>query len=291
MMSATAATERLTRRPLSDRDVEAAFRLSAQAGWNQTRDDWRQMIAAGTSFAAVDAGGPVATTIVLPYGQAIAWIAMVLTDEAWRGRGLASENLGHAVRLCRERGWIAGLDATPAGLEVYEHFGFRETFGLHRFVAARPGRIAPRRRDLAVRPLVTMVDVDAVVAMDARVFGTERRQMLTYLRRVQPERALIAEARGRLAGCVFARPGRSALHLGPLTAAGPGAARALLVQALGGTTGPVSIDVPDEQAEFVELLSELGFTPERPYTRMILDDGPEPGEPESCFAITGPEFG
>ena len=90
---------------------------------------------------------------------------------------------------------------------------------------------------------------------------------------------------------MFARPGRTALQLGPLTADGPGAARALLVQALGGTTGPVAIDVPDEQTEFVALLDELGFQPVRQFTRMILDDGPEPGEPESCFAITGPEFG
>jgi GNAT superfamily N-acetyltransferase len=290
-MSATAASDVLIDRSLGVRDAAAAFRLSSEAGWNQTEADWRQMLQAGSSFAQAAPGGLIATTLVLPYGEQIAWIAMVLTDAGWRGRGLASDNLRRAVELCRRRGWLAGLDATPSGREVYEPLGFRETFGLHRFATAAPGRLAPRRRDLAVRPLVTMVDVDAVVAMDAQVFGAERRQLLTYFRRVQPERCLIAEARGRLAGFVCARPGRIATQLGPIVADGPAAARALLVQALGGIDGPVVIDVPDEQTGFIELLDELGFAPSRSFTRMVLDDASEPGEPERCFAIAGPEFG
>lgn len=290
-MSVTAASDRLIERALSGRDAAAAFRLSSAAGWNQTEADWRQMIQAGTSFAQRAAGGLVATALVLPYGGEIAWIAMVLTDDAWRGRGLATDNLHRCVALCRSRGWLAGLDATPAGREVYEPLGFRETFGLQRYATEAPGRVAPRRRDLSVRPLVTMVDIDAVVAMDAHVFGGERRRLLTYLRRAHPERALIAEARGRLAGFVFARPGRLATHLGPLVADGPDAARALLAQAVGGIAGPAVIDVPDEQTDFATLLGDLGFAPVRPFTRMVLDDASEPGEPERCFAIAGPEFG
>lgn len=291
MMSATAASDARARRDLTERDAEAAFALSAQAGWNQTVEDWRHMIRAGAAFAEVDRGGLVGTTVVLPYDQRIAWIGMVLTEARARGQGIAAANLGHAVALCRRQGWLSGLDATPEGRRIYETLGFREVFGLHRMVAQNRQKIAPRRRDLAVRPLVTVVDLDAVTALDAQVFGAERRQLLNHLRRVQPERTLIAEARGRLAGCVFARPGRLSLHLGPLIAQGPDAARALLVQALGGVDGPVSIDVPDEQGGFLELLDQLGFRPVRPFTRMILDDAPEPGELERCFAIAGPEFG
>ncbi|MDX1540697.1 MAG: hypothetical protein R3349_04775 [Geminicoccaceae bacterium] len=287
----TAASDTPLRRSLGERDAEAALALSASAGWNQTADDWRHMIRAGTTFADIGRRGLISTALVLPYDQRIAWIAMVLTEPGSRGQGLASANFGRAIELCRQRGWLTGLDAAPEGRRIYEPLGFREAFGLHRLVAEGRRKIAPRRRDLSVRPLVTVVDLDAVTALDAQVFGAGRRQLLDHLRRVQPERALIAEARGRLAGCVFARPGRISLHLGPLIADGPDAARALLVQALGGVAGPVSIDVPDEQTDFLGLLGELGFEPVRPFTRMILDDGPEPGEPERCFAIAGPEYG
>lgn len=290
-MPATVASEARRRRALSERDLDAAFALSSQAGWNQSRDDWRHMIRAGTGFAEVGPQGLIATTLVLPYDQRIAWIGMVLTEQQHRGQGIATANLRRALEVCRERRWLTGLDATPEGRPIYESVGFRELFGLHRLVAHERRRVAPRRRDLAVRPLVTVVDLDAVVAMDARMFGAERRRLLTYLRQVQPERALIAEARGRLAGCVFARPGRTSLHLGPLVADGPDAARHLLVQALGGTSGPVSIDVPDEQEAMLDLLGDIGFTPVRALTRMVLDDAPEPGEAERCFAIAGPEFG
>lgn len=253
--------------------------------------DWRHMIGAGIAFGQSDGDQLVASTVVLAYDQRLAWIGMVLTAESHRGRGLATANLRRAIALCRENGWIAGLDATPAGEPVYEPLGFRGVFGLQRFVAPRVRRLAPRRRELAVRPLVTSVDLDAVATLDGRVFGAERRQLLSYLRRVQPERALIAEARGKLVGFVFARPGRSTLHIGPLCADGPNTAKALLTQALGGYDQPVSTDVPDEQNEFAGFLRELGFEPARPFTRMVLDDELEPGETERCFAIAGPEFG
>lgn len=268
-----------------------AFALSSEAGWNQTAHDWRHMIGAGAAYGQFVGDQLVASTVVLAYDERLAWIGMVLTTEQYRGRGLATGNLRRAIALCREHGWTAGLDATPAGEAVYEPLGFRGVFGLQRFVAQRVRRIAPRRRELAVRPLVTSVDLDAVATLDAQVFGAERRQLLGYLRKVQPERALIAEGRGRLLGFVFARPGRQALHIGPLCADGPNTAKALLTQALGGYDQPVSIDVPDDQTEFTDFLGELDFQPVRRFTRMVLDDGLEPGDTERCFAIAGPEFG
>ena len=67
----------------------------------------------------------VASALILPYGERIAWIAMVLTTERFRRRGLATQNLNWAIARCRERALIAGLDATPEGSEVYRPLGFR----------------------------------------------------------------------------------------------------------------------------------------------------------------------
>jgi hypothetical protein len=56
------------------------------------------------------------------------------------------------------------------------------------------------------------------------------------------------------------------LHIGPLIARSPTVASLLLALALVGTDGPVSIDVPDAQSGFLEVLAEAGFRPLRPFT-------------------------
>jgi hypothetical protein len=81
------------------------------------------------------------------------------------------------------------------------------------------------------------------------------------------------------------------LHIGPLVAQSPLVARLLLAQALVDADGPVSIDVPDEQTEFLEMLQDAGFAPLRPFTRMLQGPPEALGDMSTCFAIAGPEFG
>jgi GNAT superfamily N-acetyltransferase len=272
--------------------ADAAFLLSAEAGWNQTVDDWRLMLGEGEAIGQVTAAGQlVASALILPYGERLAWVAMVLTSEPFRRRGLATRNLQWALERCQQRRLIAGLDATPAGVEVYRRLGFQEVCGLQRLVAEplRPQRSL--RREVAIRPVQAARDLDAIARLDARVFGAERRRLLAHLSRSQPRRALLAEAQGELAGFVLARTGRVTLQLGPLVARSANVARLLLAQALVGVTGPVSIDVPTDRTSFVEALEEAGFQPVRSFTRMLRGAPDQLGDLTSCFAICGPEFG
>jgi hypothetical protein len=292
MTSATVPTEELRTAALAEVHAAAGFLLSAEAGWNQTVDDWRQMLADGEAIGQFSATKQlVASALILPYGERLAWIAMVLTNAGWRRRGLATSNLHWALERCRARGLLAGLDATPDGVEVYRPLGFREACGLHRLRAERPGAQRLPRPDVAIRPLQAARDLDAITRLDARAFGADRRRLLAYLSRSEPRRALLAQAQGALAGFVLARPGRVALHIGPLVAHSPAVAALLLAQALVGWAGPVSIDVPDRQSDFLLLLHGAGFEPLRPFTRMVQGAPEQLGDMADCFAITGPEFG
>jgi GNAT superfamily N-acetyltransferase len=288
----TAAGEPFPSVRLSPARAEAGFALSAEAGWNQTVEDWRLMLAEGEAIGQVSATGElVASALILPYGERLAWIAMILTREPCRRQGLGTQNLQWALERCRQRQLVAGLDATPEGVEVCRPLGFREVCGLRHLVAEPPHPHRSRRRQVAIRPVQAARDLDAIARLDARVFGAERRRLLAYLSRSQPRRALLAEAQGELAGFVLTRTGRTTLHVGPLVARNANVASLLLAQALVGASGPVSIDVPGSQADFVSALEEAGFRPVRSSTRM-LREAPEPlGELESCFAICGPEFG
>jgi GNAT superfamily N-acetyltransferase len=288
----TAATEPLITRALGPDDAEAAVALSSEAGWNQTASDWQFMLGAGEARGQLTpAGALVASALILPHDERIAWIAMVLTTESHRRRGLATANLHWAIERCAARDLIAGLDATPAGRGVYAPLGFTDLWGLQRLRAERPGNLPEPRHPLVVRPM-RKDDLAAVSAMDAEAFGAARGALLAYLRACQPGCAWTAhEPGGALAGFVLGRPGRATLHIGPLIARDPNVATALAARALAEGTAPVSIDVPDGQGVFRQRLIEADFAPLRPFTRMLRRSEAPPAAPGLTFAIAGPELG
>jgi GNAT superfamily N-acetyltransferase len=292
IMPVTAASEPLRALRLGPAQAEAAFALSAEAGWNQTVDDWRLMLGEGEATGQITAAGRlVASALIVPYRERLAWISMILTSEPFRGRGLATRNLQWALERCEQRRLIAGLDATPAGVEVYRSLGFEEVCGLQRLVAEPPRPSQSLHREVAIRPVQAARDLDAIARLDTEVFGAERRGLLAHLSRSQPRRALLAEAQGELAGFVLSRTGRVTLQLGPLVARSANVASLLLAQALVGVGGPVSVDAPVAQTGFVEALAGAGFQRVGSFTRMLQGAPNQRGNLDSCFAICGTEFG
>ena len=125
-----------TIRSLTPVDLEAAFRLSAGAGWNQRLDDWRmllQLAPAGAFAATRDDGTIVGTAIGIDYGT-FGWIAMMLVDPAWRSRGLGARLLEAAMSAVSP-GIAIRLDATPLGRPLYRRYGFEDEDALTRHVA------------------------------------------------------------------------------------------------------------------------------------------------------------
>jgi GNAT superfamily N-acetyltransferase len=285
------ATEALRTAPLSPAHAENGFRLSAEAGWNQTALDWRLMLESGEGIGQLTADGALAASaVILPYGGRLAWIGMVLTSEAFRRRGLATANLRWAIRRCEELGMIAGLDATPAGREVYRPLGFEGVFGLTRFKVEALVATASAPEGVTLRPML-VDDLDRVARIDADAFGAERRHLVAYLHRAAPESGWVAERGSGSEGFVLGRPGRLSRHVGPLCAADVEIAKALLGRALGERREPVSIDVPDDRSAFAAWLGTCGFAPVRLFARMLKNARSVPGDPRRLFAIAGPELG
>src|SRR5262252_4088636 len=98
--------EREILRKLRADDLPAAFLLSAQAGWNQTEDDWRMLLdlAPRTCFAIEVDGQLAATTTLLCYGRRLAWIGMVLTKPEFQRRGFAKKLFRETLRQADEMG-------------------------------------------------------------------------------------------------------------------------------------------------------------------------------------------
>ncbi len=284
-----APTDDLVRRPLEPAQVGHAAPLSAEAGWNQTEDDWRLMLEIGEGWGLWNgAGRMVASGMIIPYPTRFAYISMILVSADYRRRGIASDIMGWCMEAVEARNMLAVLDATPAGRTVYQPLGFADIFRLHRLAAENP-RPAPVA-DAGVRPM-TAADLAAIAAYDAPVFGGDRAPVLGHLRERQPGRAFVAERDGRVWGFVLARDGRRAHHVGPLVAEDGATAMALAGRALEGIHGRVCMDAADHQEDFGAWLEASGFTRQRPFMRMIRGRHTPLDDPPRIFAAAGPELG
>lgn len=280
-----ASTEALPFNRLTPDHIPRCVALSAEAGWNQTADDWALFIRHGTVVGVPgDDGQPVATGAVLPYPDSCARISMVLVTARHRRQRLGTRILESCCEDVRGRGLVAVLDATPAGERVYRPLGFVPMLPLTRWQGEGAGCSLPRD---GVRAM-TAAELPAVAVLDADVFGAHRAFLLQSLFGRAPRLAFVT-ADGT--GFALARPGRIATQIGPIVAADEAAAAALLDSALDATAGPVFLDVLDCWDLLRHRLQQRGFTIQRPYLRMGLGRAMPFGDPARTFVIAGPEFG
>ncbi len=284
--------EGLTLHELSAEDAHRGFLLSTEIGWNQTENDWAYMLANGLGVGMTDASGKlVASALVLPYGS-FGWVCMVLVAPDWRRRGIATDLMNRVIGLLRDDGVVPGLDATPAGREVYRQIGFLDVYGLERLIAGKARLRAKTPPGTELRPL-SADDLKAVAVYDRAIFAGEREELLRHLHGREPGRAFGAWRNGELSGFVLARDGRTWTQIGPVIAEDYATAKALIVAAGSGGKGPTAllIDMMDYHSEVVAWLKTSGFEYQRPYIRMIHGSDQPLDAKQKVFSPAGPELG
>jgi GNAT superfamily N-acetyltransferase len=274
--------------------LSGAMTLSLAANWNQNEADWSLMLALGKGFGLSAADGTLlATTVVLPYEDKFAWVSMVLVSPEYRRQGYASHLLRSAIAYLDARKLTPLLDATPAGHEVYVQEGFRDTWKFRRY-ALSESRAGYPLLDVSGVNIGRLVEADwpRLLALDKPAFGASREGLLRALSARLPEAALVARRGEKLCGYLLGRDGREARELGPLIAEDPAIAQALLTHALQEVATPLYMDILDRHAGLREWAQLLGFTVQRPFTRMVYG-GPDsaPGNNESVMLVAGPELG
>jgi len=279
-----ALSEELAIVPLTSADAEACLALSDEAGWNQTKEDWRLFIGKGRTFGIRDGQARlIATAAALPYKENFGFVSMVLVTSARRREGLATRLVNLSIDHLRGRQLVPVLDATPAGETVYARQGFRSLFSIERWQGqSQGGSAANDVRDYASS------DLASVIALDAETLGAGRGAILAgFIDRVE-SRAFVSPAG---TGFALIRAGRKALQLGPIVAGSIVEALKLLQSVLAAVRGTIFIDVPVLQREIGEMLARHGFTRQRSFSRMAHGHGTAFGVPEKLFAVAGPEFG
>jgi GNAT superfamily N-acetyltransferase len=288
-------------RLLTADDLDSALTLSSTAGWNQRLADWRALVSLAPrgAFAAILEQRVVGTAIGIDY-VGFGWIAMMLVDPAYRGRGLGRHLLEASMgSLAPDR--PIRLDATPMGRPLYQRYGFEDELTLNRYVTAGPVDLQRARASApparGARAL-TAADFPAVAAHDADVFGGDRRRVLEWAAGAAPHYArIVTSDPGPIHYCL-GREGRLFDQIGPVVAADDRIARALVSAALAGAGDrPLVLDVFDREETFAAWLQSCGFRVQRPLFRMRRPAG-EPAAPIGGavagpaheLAILGPEF-
>jgi GNAT superfamily N-acetyltransferase len=235
--------------------LDQALALSTEAGWNQNEADWQRImtLAEGGCFGAWADGRLVSSTVALVYEPKLAWIGMVLTTEAQRGKGHARRLLLEALDYCDRLGVRSvKLDATDLGRPVYAKLGFVDERPVSRWL--RPGGGRPSSA------LVAGCEPD--YGLDAEAFGADRSALLRALAGDE-----VYAVPGR--GFAMARPGRKAWQFGPCVARDAETAEELLRAFLAAHGDDASLfDICDENEAAVRLARAAGYEPIRRLVRM-----------------------
>jgi len=281
-------------RDMEEEDLASGLSLSRAAGWNQTPADWRYLLSLGPGLFRVGVvdGRVVAAGGAVRYGEALAWICMILVDPAVRGRGLGARIFDEVARRCEDevrtgRLRAVGLDATPGGRRIYAQRGFTDGPGL---VRMRVDSRAAARVPGAVRAVAAR-DLDTIVAFDKDVFGADRGDVLRWALAGAPDLAWCAHVGARLRGYCFGRHGDHSDHVGPVVAEDGAVAADLVRGCLSiARDRPLVVDARVE-ASWLSALGDLGFGEQRSFTRMYLGEARPSSRPHLEPAVLGPEFG
>lgn len=272
-----------TEHRLGTERLAGCLALSKAAHWNQNEADWRLMLGFGRGWGiTLEDGTLAASTLVLPYGERFAWVAMVLVLPEYRRKGFATRLLKKALDENSRAGLTSILDATPAGREVYRQEGFKDTWGFKRFSLAKNFSGHGKAKQ------ITESDWPHILDLDRKAFGADREVVLRNLAQRLPQAAWACEN-----GFVLGREGREATQIGPLVARNEQAARELLEAALASVRPPVYLDLLDSREETKSRLEKAGFEFQRPFTRMVHARGEAraPGEAGLVYCPAGPELG
>ncbi|MFB6820982.1 GNAT family N-acetyltransferase [Streptomyces virginiae] len=258
-----------------------------EEGWNPGDSDRFAFAVAdpeGFLVGRLD-GEPVACISAVRYGGGFGFIGFYIARPAVRGQGYGIR-LWHAG-MERLDGRLVGLDGVVDQQDNYRKSGFRSAWNNFRYEGAPQGEDegAVEIVDAATLPF------GRLAAYDRRFFPAARDAFLSAWTGLPGRTALAAVRDGRIEGLGVIRPSSAAHRIGPLYAATPAVAAALVRRLARHTPdGQVSVDVPDANPKAGGLFERLGLAPAFETARMYTGPTPDLALTE-LFGVTSLELG
>ncbi|MFD4913163.1 GNAT family N-acetyltransferase [Streptomyces virginiae] len=258
-----------------------------EEGWNPGDSDRFAFAVAdpeGFLVGRLD-GEPVACISAVRYGGGFGFIGFYIARPAVRGQGYGIR-LWHAG-MERLDGRLVGLDGVVDQQDNYRKSGFRSAWNNFRYEGVPQGE-----DDRAVEIVdAATLPFGRLAAYDRRFFPAARDAFLSAWTGLPGRTALAAVRDGRIEGLGVIRPSSAAHRIGPLYAATPAVAAALVRRlARHAPDGQVSVDVPDANPKAGALFERLGLAPAFETARMYTGPTPDLALTE-LFGVTSLELG
>lgn len=266
-----------TIRNLDLSEIATLLDWAAAEGWNPGLGDaaaFHTVDPHGFFGAFVD-GVMVAGISAVAYDAHFGFIGLYLCHADWRGQGHGRAVWDAGMEYLGGRS--IGLDAVPAQQANYAAMGFVPAYQTIRMSGTLPSG-KPSGGLFIPRP-------DEVAGLDSQCFPARRPAFLRHWL-APPNRALAHRTDDGVDGYAVVRTCRDGAKIGPLFAETPSAATDIL-DAL---SGPVHIDVPVAQHEWLAALALRGLTAGFQTTRMYRGAAPAINLAR-VFGVTSLELG
>lgn len=249
--------DQLPIRRLTTGDLLACADLSEDRGWPREEHKWSLLLTAGTGYGIDDPGGKglIAVSVVTSYGPGLAAIGMVLVAERHARRGVGRRLMRHVMAETGDTPFT--LHATPNGQPLYEELGFIVT-GRAEMVRGRFTPVEPAP-GIPTRP-ATAEDLQAILRLDAEIFGLDRTHMITRLPAFA-DHLRVAEEGGRITGFAAAWPNMETHVIGPLIARDSATAQSLIASLAALTDRPLRTDIDVRHESLLRWVKANGLAP------------------------------
>jgi hypothetical protein len=278
-------------RPMDRADLDRAFAWAAAEGWNPGLDD-------GEPFLAADAEGflmgwlddePIACISVVAQGEAYGFLGLYICRPEFRGKGHGRALWQAGIARLGAR--TIGLDGVVEQQANYARSGFALAHRNIRFGGTATSHETADVRIVELNPRRPTGLAGSIVAYDRCFTAGPREAFLRAWLKPPGRRTLAFVEANSICGYACVRPCRAGYKIGPLFADTPEIADRLFSALTGRLYGaPVTLDVPEPNAEAMALARRHGLQPVFETARMYR--GTAPTLPlERTFGITTFELG
>jgi len=272
------------------KDFSFARHLTETVGWNYTVSDFERLLYYEPEgcFIAEENNEPIGIVNTTTYGK-LAWVGSLIVLEPYRGRGVGSELMKHALRYLKTKGVeTIRLDAVPRAMPLYQRLGFKEEYDSLRFIGTGQKTTYREARGMENK------DLESVVHLDTQFFGENRERVLKRVYKDFSDLCFVSFTDGKLVGYIMAKKGFDIFKIGPWicdlkhTEVAEELLRAVLNEAHGMN---IWVGVPDGNKRSVSILEKYGFVEQPKSVRMYHGKCDYVGLVNGVFGIGSPEKG
>ena len=198
-------------RTIVSRDFDFAQYLTETVGWNYSTSDFERLLYYEPEgcFVAGQNNEPIGIVTTTTYGK-LAWVGSLIVLEHYRGRGVGSELMKHAIHYLKTRGVeTIRLDAAPKAIPLYKRLGFKEEYDSLRLIGTG------KKMNCQKVSKMKSEDLESVVHLDTQFFGANRERILRRVYKDFSDLCFVSFTDGKLVGYLMAKRGLDIIKVGP----------------------------------------------------------------------------